>query len=327
MSFFFRFISVFLLLLAQSAGAVEAPRLVVLVAVDQLRADRLTADLPGGLGRLVREGYVFTRATVDHGLTNTCPGHVVMSTGVSPAKAGIPGNSYVDHQTMQSRYCVDDDDESHRVIGGTRLRSPNEIRVSSLGDWLKQKSPGARVVAVSAKDRAAITLGGKQADRVFWLGRETGNFTTSGYYGELPSYVKAFNQTSLFAAGAGARLPATWDHSPGSVRKDDYPGESQRYLRHSGHPLNQGEKPADQVYYSPFIDELTGELARLAFEEEKLGRRGVTDLLAVSFSAIDTVGHLYGPYSAESADTLDRLDREIHAQCSRLDQSLDGQYL
>lgn len=99
---------------AIAEGPAEAPRLVLLICVDQLRRDRITADLPGDLGRLVRDGRRYLDNPVDHGITNTCPGHATLVTGVQPARAGITSNDYIDRKTWASRYCAEDDykDES-----------------------------------------------------------------------------------------------------------------------------------------------------------------------------------------------------------------------
>ncbi len=307
----------------------EQPRLVVLIAVDQLRPDRLHNEMAGGLGRLMREGYVATNATLDHGLTNTCPGHVVMSTGVNPTKAGIPGNSYIDHETMADRYCVDDSNPAFQVYGAQEIRSPNAITATTLGSWMKAAAPATRVFSVSGKDRAAITLGGRDADGAYWYSRGTGNFTSSGYYGPLPDYVAAFNGQQFFDDGYAGSVPDIWEHNTGSLRADDYVGESRQHLRVSGHPLNQGELAAraSQYYFSPYLDIATLALARRVMDEEELGQRGVTDYLSISFSSTDLVGHLYGPFSAESEHALDVLDQLVGELLDYLDETLDGNYL
>ncbi|MBT4492845.1 MAG: alkaline phosphatase family protein [Gammaproteobacteria bacterium] len=328
-----KIVSVFVLISVLFLSACVArpqpePSLIVMISIDQMRPDRLNGSLPGGLGRLMRDGFVFPSATLDHGLTNTCPGHVVMSTGVNPARAGIAGNSYIDHETGGERYCVDDPGTDNTVLGTTETRSPNAITAGTIGDWLKKKSRSSKVFAVSAKDRAAITMAGKRGDGVFWFHRGTGRFTTSRYYGNrLPDYVADFNGNSFFEDGFGASIPERWLHRGGSYRPDDFQGEMTKNLRVSGHPLNTGEQRASQVYYSPYIDLATGELARRMLEAERLGQRGVTDLLAVSFSATDTVGHYYGPFSAESEDGLRRLDEEVGRFLDALDQAVPGNYL
>ena len=328
----------FILLLALSGSMLSSatlharePSLVVLVAVDQLIPDRLTTDLPGGLGRLMREGYIYTNTTLDHGITSTCPGHVAMATGVNPSTAGISGNSYIDPTDWRERYCVDNDQDARAVLGGSGNRSPEAMQASTLGDWLKQASPRSRVFSVSAKDRAAITLGGHKADGVFWFDRSQSRFTSSQYYVDvLPAYVQSFNGTDFFVDGFGGSIPETWVHAPGTRRPDDFPGESQTKSRVSGHPLNAGDpaERAGNIYFSPWIDLATLALAKQILVEEELGKGETTDMLAVSFSATDTVGHLYGPYSAESEDALARLDTALGDLLEFLDAELgSGEYL
>ncbi|MGV0036546.1 MAG: alkaline phosphatase family protein [Candidatus Azotimanducaceae bacterium WSBS_2022_MAG_OTU7] len=345
MSLFFRFISVFVLLLCVPGPTVYgAPKLVLLVSVDQLRPDRLRSDMQGGLGRLMREGRVYTNARLDHGVTNTCPGHVAFSTGVNPGKAGIPGNSYIDHLTGEQRYCVDDKDDTNRVFGamfngaalngaalnGAALnRSPNALTATAIGDWLKEKSPASRVFSVAGKDRSAITMGGKNPDGAYWYERAAAKFTSSGYYGPLPDYVHAFNGDNFFVDGYAARYPQSWEHAPGSLRDDDFAGESKTDLRYSGHPLNTGEleERAARFYASPFLDLATTELAKRVVDAERLGQRGVTDLLAIAYSAADVVGHRYGPYSGESEDALAQIDTTIGELLAFLDKRLEGDFV
>jgi predicted AlkP superfamily pyrophosphatase or phosphodiesterase len=303
------------------------PRLVVVISVDQLRNDRVQRQWPGGLGRLMREGRNFVDSSLDHGVTTTCPGHAVMLTGVQPSRAGIAGNTYIDRQTWEERYCVDDIDDNARVIGGTKNRSPRALKVDTLGDWLKAESPDSRVFSVSGKDRAAIMLGGQHPDGAFWFDVDTVTFTSSGYYmAELPDYVTAFNGESNLAA----RLPPQWLHPAGAARADDYQGEATEFLRTSGHPLGAGDADVvgEQIKASPYLDALTIELALQMIEYEELGQGPATDLLAISLSAVDTVGHLYGPHSAESQATLANIDQLLLNLFNDLDERVGaGKYL
>jgi predicted AlkP superfamily pyrophosphatase or phosphodiesterase len=316
---------------AASGQPPEKPALVVVIAVDQLRRDRLHAGFPGGLGRLYRQGRVFASARLDHAITTTCPGHAVMLTGVNPARAGIPGNSYIDRQSWQRRYCVEDGNPDNRVFGAEVYRSPANLRVTTLGDWLKSADEHTRVFSVGGKDRAAITLAGQGADGVFWFDAAQGGFTSSRYYlGQLPGYIVKFNGAAPLSNGYLSRLPETWAHPPGSLRTDDYPGEDDEYKNTSGHALKTGdlEQTSEQMYASPYLDSATLMVARKLIVAEQLGQGESTDLLAIALSATDTVGHRYGPFSAESEDTLNNVDMQLGEFLSFLDETPgEGNYL
>jgi hypothetical protein len=295
----------------------EEPRLALLLVVDQLRADRLDPALPGGLGRLVREGRVFRDAVIDHAVTETCPGHVAASTGRHPGPVGVPGNVYIDRSTGESIYCVDDPTPGSRVIGVEVGRSPRAIEVEAIGDWLKLARPGARVFSISAKDRAAISLGGQHPDAAYWLERRSlMGFTTSAWYRSgLPEWVQKFNGSG--AGGFVGGLPAQWEHPsgapPNGARPDEYEREIDRYARVSPHPLADADRgrTLEQLWVTPYLDEVTLDFARALIEHEGLGQDDVPDLLAISLSAIDLVGHYYGPWSQESREALLRLDRAL----------------
>jgi predicted AlkP superfamily pyrophosphatase or phosphodiesterase len=294
--------------------AFKKPLLVVVVAVDQLRRDRVTSGFKGGLGKLISGGLVFSSAQLNHGITNTCPGHAVMLTGVNPGKAGIPGNDYVDRKAWENRYCVHDDDPASLVFGNPNQRSPSALRVTTFGDWLKKSDSETRVFAVGGKDRSTITMAGHGADGVYWYDASQGIFTSSRYYVEqLPDYVSQYNGDTPLVDGFIADLPAQWDHPAGSFRQDDYTGEGSEFENISGHPLKKGslQDVATQLYVSPFVDKATLDLAAIIVDKEKLGQRASTDVLAIALSATDTVGHSYGPFSAESEDTLNTIDEEL----------------
>ena len=290
------------LLAATPAGA-EAPRarLVLLLAVDQLRADRLDPALPGGLGRLAREGRVFSEGVLAHGMTETCPGHATMLTGHHPAAVGIPANEFFDPESGREVYCAADPAEGAKEIGGEGGLSPAALRVTAFGDWLKAASPASRVFAVSGKDRGAIMLGGQHPDGAWWYrAGAPPRFTTSRYYATaLPAWVEAFNGARPPEDGFLAALPDTWEHgaSANAATPDDFVGEATRYSRTSPHPLRDADlaRFGEQLFLTPFLDEVTLDFARQLVLEEDLGRGPALDLLALSLSATDSVGHLYGP--------------------------------
>ncbi len=299
---------------ASPAAAPGSIRLVLLIAVDQLRADRLDPRLPGGLGRIAREGRVFTRAALEHADTETCPGHATMLTGHDPGPAGVPGNEFIERATGRKVYCVED--PAAPTLGGKLGRSPRLMRVTTLGDWMKSAWPESRVYAVSAKDRAAITLGGQHPDAAWWLDlSDVHGFTTSRYYrSALPDWVRRFDGGDPPRDGFLARVPERWEHptdAPANgAAPDDFPGESTRFSRTSPHPIRDPDLSTfvGNFFFTPFVDQATLDFARTLMQQEKLGRGPRPDLLAISLSATDTVGHLYGPESQEARDALLRLD-------------------
>lgn len=320
---------------AEQPGRVE-PELVLLIAVDQLRRDRLQVnsssalvDGMGGLGRLLEAGRVYQHAQLGHALSTTCPGHVTMLSGRFPGPIGVPDNAHLDRNLWQQRYCVADPDsptlgssDAASVVG----RSPVLIEATTIGDWLQQVNPDAKVLSLGGKDRAVIALGGQRPTSAIWFDRNQGRFNTSRYYADaLPPWVAPTNLPALLDA-----LPQHWTHAAGQLRADDFEGESEQFSRISGHPLGVGEpeEVSQQFYASPWIDAAVLELAQRAIEAERLLTNQQTDLLALSLPATDVVGHHYGPYSAESADTMQRLDQGLQRLLSYIEErSEDGNLL
>lgn len=299
----------------------DGVRLVLLIVVDQLRRDRFSADLPGGLGRIAREGRVFDDAALAHAVSATCPGHTVLLTGRNPGPAGVPANQFIDRRTGEGHYCVDDPADDARVLGVADAakagRSPRNIRVDSLATWLKARDARSRVMSVSGKDRAAIASVGHGADAAWWFQSPVG-FTTSRFYLEaLPAWVEAWNGEDPSRDGPLSRLPDTWSHidaSPAAYgRLDTMRVEGAARSRVSGHPLRDANRLAffENVYRSPYLDLLTLDFAAELVTREDLGRGPAPDLLVVSLSANDTIGHTYGPESHEARDALQRLDAEV----------------
>lgn len=293
----------------------ESPALVLVIVVDQLRRDRLDPELPGGMGRIARFGRVYAEAVLDHGVTSTCPGHQTILSGRHPGPGGVVANSWTDRESGNEIYCVEDSSDTARVLGGAEGRSPALLKVDTLGDWMKSAWPDARVFTVAGKDRAAITLGGKNPDAAYWLylGKQSG-FTTSRFYRDtLPDWVKRFNGTSPIVDGFAADFPDRWLHDSGGDRPDSYASESNKFGRSSGHPLRGKDliESLRQIWSSPYLDDAVLDFARTLVVEENLGMGPKPDLLAISLSATDSVGHLYGPFSSESRASMRQMDKSL----------------
>lgn len=294
-----------------SAVPEGAPRLVLVIVVDQMRGDYLERFRPllnHGLGQLLQEGVVFTDAHHFHSATETAPGHATLTTGVFPKRHGVIGNSWFDRESGDDVYCCGDPD--HGV-------SPRNMLAPALGDLLKAAYPGAKVYAASAKDRAAILMGGHHADGAWWYGRSTGSFVTSTYYGDeesQPAWVEAFNDEDRlavhFANAWNPLLPL--DHTSAyDIEPLDRGPVIDTFPHAVGSFTVERNGFYASIYRSPFVDSYLEDFAETLIEAESLGADEIPDLLAVSFSALDTVGHGYGPNAPETLDVILRLDRTI----------------
>ncbi len=287
----------------------RAPKLILLIVVDQFRGDYLDRFAPlwsGGLRRLLDRGVVFTDAHQTHAVTHTATGHASLVTGTHPRRHGIIANSWVDPASGRYRYSVAD--PRHRV-------SPAQLLTPTLGDWLKERSPRSRVFAISGKDRSAVLLAGHRADAAFWY--DDGEWESSSYYLEAePEWLDEFHDRRLADAYFGTvweplEVPAETLAEAGLEPLDLgplLPGFPHTYGGLAAAPSGSfyrelGDSPAHDDQLTRFAEEL--------IEREELGADGWPDLLALGYSALDAVGHTYGPDSREVLDTLLRLDRRL----------------
>lgn len=285
-----------------AAQQTSKPKLVLGIVVDQFRYDYLTrfrTDYSGGLDRLLRRGAVFTNARYEHYPTVTAVGHATFMTGATPSLSGIIGNDWFDRQTGKKVTSTSDD--SVRLLGSQGAgQSPRSLLASTLGDELKMARQGKpRVIGISLKDRAAILPAGHMADGAYWFDPRAGAFVSSTFYfAELPKWVSGFNSTRP----GDNYADAVWKPL---APNGDYPAFSKAMPNAPGPKLNGA------LEASPYGNELVEAFAERAIEAERLGRRGQTDLLTVSFSSNDYVGHEVGPHSAEVRDMAMRADRLI----------------
>jgi len=297
-----RFLIVLLLAVCVSAQVARRPKLVVAIVVDQFRYDYLTRfrdDYKGGLDRMLRQGAVFTNAKYEQAPTVTAVGHSIIMTGAMPAVSGIVGNTWIDAKT--GRQVTSVCDYKFHVVGaetpmpGLRCEdwdpaSPNRLLVSTVGDELRNRDERSKVFGISLKARSAILPSGHRANGAFWFDDESGAFVSSDYYfAELPEWVQAFNRQNLAKEYINRKWPGfeSWNfHADvGSLR------------------------PYQKLEASPWGNELLESLAERAIEAEKLGQRESTDLLTLSLSSNDYVGHQTGPDSPEVRDMCIRTDQ------------------
>jgi len=283
------------------AAAARPVALVVLVAVDQMRADylgRYASQWTGGFARIYGGGTVFEHGQQDHAATETAPGHATMLSGRYPTHTGIALNG----RGVQ--------DPQSPVLGtlDTIGASPRRFRGTTLYDWMLAADPDARVLSVSRKDRAAIFPIGRARAPVYWL--YAGAFNTSRYYADsLPSWVQAFNRRIDPARWAGATwnllLPDSAYPEPDSMPFENGGADYAFPHRLSATP----GADARQLNAFPWIDSLTLAFALVGVQALELGRRNRPDLLSVSLSTTDAIGHAFGPDSREIHDQLLHVDR------------------
>ena len=307
----------------------SVPRLIVVIVVDQMRYDYLTRfqDLyQGGFRTLLEKGAVFTEARYRHALTLTAPGHAAIMTGRHPATSGITSNNWFDPDINAKRTAVADPD--YRSVGGPgAAASPRSLLVDTFGDRLKQQNPASQVVGISIKDRSAILMAGRDADAAYWYSATGRCFVTSSYYMEQPpGWLTAFNHSNppdRFEGKLWERLlddPAMYEKYS---RADRFEHEFDGRRVVFPHVLNGTESPTDislDARRSPFGDQLLLEATLAAIEGHDLGSDEIPDLLAVSFSSPDYVGHFFGPFSQEVMDLHLRLDRVLGQLFTELDQ-------
>ena len=299
------------------------PKLLLILVVDQLRYDYLVRFRPqfveGGFNLLLTGGANFADCRYAYATTSTGPGHATLSTGAYANVHGIIGNEWYDPSLRRTVYCAEDPttklvSEPDRASAAPGF-SPHYLIGSTLGDELRAATDfRSKVVAISLKDRASILMGGHSPSAAYWYDHSSGHFVTSTYYmPTLPSWVAKFNRNSPVKDYCGrkwAALPET----PG--------GNGKVFTQFEGGPTESCPDPKflGWLQATPFMTEVELAFAQEAIKNERLGQGPDTDLLAVSLSVNDYVGHAFGPYSLQVADTTLRTDRYLASFFAELDK-------
>ncbi|RYY56353.1 MAG: alkaline phosphatase family protein [Chitinophagaceae bacterium] len=317
----------------------ERPKLVVGIVVDQMRWDYLYryADRYGkdGFNRMVKQGFSCENTFIPYTPTYTAAGHTSVYTGSVPAIDGIIGNSWYRRDLKRQWYCAEDSTVSS--VGSTSAAgkmSPRNMWSNTITDELRLATNfESKAIGIALKDRGAILPAGHAANAAYWFDNATGGWISSTYYmKELPEWVKAINDkklpdqylskdwTTLYPAGTYRQ--STEDDRPfeGSIQGEDnsFPHTTSRLTGNRYEAFKQ----------TPGGNTFTFDMARATIDAEKMGQRGVTDFIAVSFSSTDYVGHAFGPNSIEAEDTYLRFDRELGEFFKYLDTKVGaGQYL
>jgi predicted AlkP superfamily pyrophosphatase or phosphodiesterase len=290
---------------ASAAGPQRPPTLVVAIVVDQYSADvfgEYRSLYHHGLATLAG-GVVFPRGYQSHAATETCPGHSTVLTGARPASTGIIANEW------QGNYCV-------RVLKeGKPVISPDTLLVPTLGDRLRDADANSRTVAIGGKDRAAVMLGGKKSYLTLWWDRGNGfvTYENASVDATMQAKIDEVNEEakSVYATAQLPRLPAECESRSRAVKIVD---------NYSVGELHETQPSVGKFRATPAMDALTLEMAKAAVDTLELGKGKSIDLLAVSFSATDYVGHYYGSEGAEMCTQQLALDKTIEELLTHLER-------
>jgi predicted AlkP superfamily pyrophosphatase or phosphodiesterase len=327
----FSFFIVSLNLSAQKPTPVtnSKPKLVVGIVVDQMRWDYINNFKPyfktqNGFLKFMNEGASCNNNLISYVPTVTACGHTAVYTGATPAMHGITGNSWYDNVLQRVVYCTED--ASVQSVGvdnsAAGKMSPKNVWTTTIGDELKLATNfKSKVFGVSLKDRGAIIPAGHSADAAYWYDSKTGKFISSSYYGKtsLPNWLNAYNSLnkvdSFFKLGWALSLPKTVYEANCDTDENDY--EANPFgIDAKGFPYDLKKfigKEYGKISSTPYGNNLVFDVAQQLLINEKLGTDDITDLLAVSFSSPDYIGHAFGPNSWEVLDNYIKLD-EILAQ-------------
>ena len=321
-------------------ASVQRPKLVVGIVVDQMRwdylyrySDRYAAN--GGFKRLLNNGFSCENTMIPYVPTVTACGHASIYTGSVPAINGITGNEWWDYDTSKATYCAGDDNV--KTVGSDTKEgqmSPHHLLVTTIGDELHLATNyHSKVIGIALKDRAAILTPGHTANAAYWFDEEKGDWITSSYYmNELPKWVQDLNAKKLtdkyFAQNWLTLYPIeTYTQST----PDEEPYEYHPFGKESnGFPYNLKQfagKNYKILPVTPYGNTVTFDMAKAAVTGEQLGAN-TTDMLAISISTPDYIGHNFGPNSVEAEDDFLRLDKDLGDFLDFLDDKIGkGEYL
>ena len=338
----------FLAAVSAATSALAAPKLVLQITVDGLRADLLQryqeSFEKNGFRYLMKNGAVFSNARYLHANTETIVGHATLATGATPAVHGMVGNVWYHAESGELGYNIEDPQAPllatrQNIKSGAQVdpaqkrarssgRSPRGILAPTLSDTMRISLPGnVRVFGVSGKDRSAVAMAG-HTGTAYWYSTDTGDFQTSSYYMEsYPAWVNSFNEQRKAEAFSGKQWGLGF--APESyllAKQDDRPYEIdlKGYGKTFPHPYGDASHPLffTRLLVSPAGDHLLSEFAKTLITAEDIGQDSSTDYLSVSFSAVDAVNHFFGPSSLENEDAVRQLDSTLADLLSFVDEEV-----
>ncbi len=331
----------FLVLLISTTGLSQSkkekannPKLIVGIVVDQMRNDYIYRYWDrfgnGGFKRLIEQGYYYRNMHYNYQPTYTGPGHASIYTGTTPSKHGIIGNDWFLKSTKKTTYCAFD--STVKPVGTknkTGMMSPVNLLSTTLGDELKLSNLKSKVIAVALKDRSAIFPAGHTADAAYWMDASSGEFITSSWYmNELPRWLMNFNDERwpkkylekwwsplypIETYTASLTDQNAFETSPNKKDFPVFPYEYTKFIEKSDFSI---------IKSTPYGNSITKDIALQCVLKENLGKDEHTDLLCISFSSTDYIGHSFGPRSVEMEDCYLRLDNDLTELLNRLDKEV-----
>lgn len=327
-----KLVVLFALLGLNSAAQKKAPKLVVGIVVDQMRADYIYRYWnrfgDGGFKRLVNDGFFCKNTHYNYVPTYTGPGHCSIYTGCTPATHGIIANDWYAKETNSTIYCVSDPKAKPiGTLSKNGMMSPHNQLTTTLGDELKLFTNGkAKVFGVSLKDRSSVLPAGHSANAAFWFDEETGNFVSSDWYvKDLPEWLKQFNAKKLpktYLEKGWNTLYSIETYS-NSIADDNKYEKAPNGKPNPAFPYDYQSQIAKNAWgilkASPWGNTITKDLAIECLKNEQMGKDDTSDMLCISFSSTDYVGHSYGLRAVETEDVYLRLDKDLEELLKVLD--------
>ena len=319
----------------QKQTKLKQPKLVVGIVVDQMRQDYIYRYWDkfgnGGFKKLIQEGYFFKNAHFNYVPTYTGPGHASIYCGTSPATHGIIANDWYDKETNTVIYCTDDKDV--KTIGSDNKAgwmSPKKMLTTTIGDELKINSnQRSKVFAISLKDRSSILPAGHSANAAFWFDGSVGKFISSSHYiNALPNWLNEFNNLQLpktyLSKGWNTLypLPTYVESITDNNNYEQAPNKKDTAIFPYHYKAQLEKNNFEILKATPFGNSITKDLAIACLKAEQLGKNKETDMLCISFSSTDYVGHSYGPRSVEIEDVYLRLDKDLEELLKYIDGTI-----
>ena len=297
-------------------------KLVVLIAIDQMRADYLfrfrEVFSEEGFLHFIHQGQFYEDVRNENIIKERTPSMATLMTGSYPSLHGLPSDSWY-HPSLGG--LVSGIGDGGSVTLGSPLSigySAKNLRIRTLGDWLKQfYGNRSIVVAAAPRPEMVIPAAGHRADAAYWYDEKYGKIVGSSYYrNDIPAYMDTFNSHFL---PAETYYP-TWELClpEGAYSKTPVDGR----ILEQGFPLNGNTFPYSTLrlkeqfgnkwlLYTPFINDIMTELSLRLAKEYRLGRGSRTDMMVVGYSSMDDASMFFGPHSREMEDVYARLDKNI----------------